>query len=105
MEAGDGMVNETISAVWTFDSFSEENDPDGYHDFGAVEFGGKTIFWKIYLYETNSDFRYSAETPDDPAITTSVLTIMLASDWWGKLVSPASRPAVPLKRESGPFVF
>jgi hypothetical protein len=33
------------------------------------------------LYEADSDFRYGAETPDNPATTVRVLTIMMASDW------------------------
>ncbi|WP_350082481.1 DUF3768 domain-containing protein [Hoeflea sp.] len=33
------------------------------------------------LYEADSDFRYGAETPDNPATTVRVLTIMLARDW------------------------
>ena len=33
------------------------------------------------LYEADSDFRYGAETPDNPATTMRVLTIMLARDW------------------------
>ncbi|GLO80219.1 hypothetical protein MACH23_36400 [Sulfitobacter pontiacus] len=48
---------------------------------GAVEIRGETVFWKIDLYEAGSDFRYGAETPDNPATTVRVLTIMLARDW------------------------
>ncbi|SFE90491.1 DUF3768 domain-containing protein, partial [Roseovarius indicus] len=47
----------------------------------AVEIRGETVFWKIDLYEADSDFRYGAETPDNPATTMRVLTIMLARDW------------------------
>ena len=39
------------SAIWEkvelFDSFTEENDPHGEHDFGAFEHEGQRIFWKI----------------------------------------------------------
>ena len=58
-----------------------ENDPDGCHDFGAVDIRGQKVFWKIDLYEADSDFRYGAEAPDNPATTVRVLTIMMASDW------------------------
>ena len=68
-----------------FRKFSEtsepENDPEGWHDFGAVEIQGETVFWKLDLYEADSDFRYGAEAPDNPATTMRVLTIMLARDW------------------------
>jgi len=33
------------------------------------------------LYEADSDFCYGAETPDNPATTIRVLTIMMARDW------------------------
>lgn len=79
--AGDGFVPEAMEAVGHFDTFEPDNDPDGRHDFGAVEIRGQKVFWKLDLYEAGSGFRFGAETPDDPATTDRVLTIMLASDW------------------------
>ena len=38
-----------------------ENDPYGEHDFGAFEFDGKTIIWKIDYYDPA--FEYHAEDP------------------------------------------
>ncbi|SMY10135.1 DUF3768 domain-containing protein [Flavimaricola marinus] len=81
MEAGDGFMPEAVKATGEFAMFEPENDPEGWHDFGAVEIRGETVFWKIDLYETDSDFRYGAEAPDNPATTMRVLTIMLARDW------------------------
>ena len=81
MEAGDGFTTEAIQAVGHFETFGPENDPEGWHDFGAVTIRGETVFWKIDLYEADSDLRYGAETPDNPETTTRVLTIMMASDW------------------------
>ena len=77
----DGLVLEAVQAVGEFDVFEPENDPDGCHDFGAVDIRGQKVFWKIDLYEADSDFRYGAEAPDNPATTVRVLTIMMASDW------------------------
>jgi len=79
--AEDGLALEAVQAVGEFDVFEPENDPDGCHDFGAVDIRGQKVFWKIDLYEADSDFRYGAETPDNPATTMRVLTIMMASDW------------------------
>lgn len=79
--AEDGLALEAVQAVGEFDVFEPENDPDGWHDFGAVDICGEKIFWKIDLYEADSDFRYGAEAPDNPATTMRVLTIMMASDW------------------------
>ena len=81
MEAGEGFMQEAAKAVGMFGTFEPENDPEGWHDFGAVEIRGETVFWKIDLYEAGSDFRYGAEAPDNTATTTRVLTIMMARDW------------------------
>ena len=40
-----------IERVQTFEDFTPENDPYYEHDFGSFEHEGKTIFWKIDLYE------------------------------------------------------
>ncbi|MCO6385363.1 DUF3768 domain-containing protein [Oceanicola sp. 502str15] len=80
-EAGPSVLAEAVKATGAFDRFEPENDPEGWHDFGAVTIQGETVFWKIDLYETASDFRYGAETPDNPETTTRVLTIMMARDW------------------------
>ena len=79
--AEDGLALEAVQAVGDFAVFEPENDPDGCHDFGAVDIRGQKVFWKIDLYEADSDFRYGAETPDNLATTMRVLTIMMASDW------------------------
>lgn len=81
VEAGDGFIAEAVKATGDFDTFEPENDPEGWHDFGAVTIRGETVFWKVDLYEADSDFRYRAEAPDNPATTMRVLTIMMASDW------------------------
>ena len=72
---------EAVKATGMFETFEPENDPEGWHDFGTVEIRDETVFWKIDLYEADSDFRYGAETPDNPATTMRVLTIMMARDW------------------------
>jgi hypothetical protein len=81
MEADDGFMAEAVKATGMFETFEPENDPEGWHDFGAVEIRGETVFWKIDLYEADSDFRYGAEAPDNPETTMRVLTIMMARDW------------------------
>ncbi|MBM2294320.1 DUF3768 domain-containing protein, partial [Sulfitobacter pseudonitzschiae] len=49
--AGDGFMAEAVKATGAFDTFEPENDPEGWHDFGAVEIRGETVFWKIDLHE------------------------------------------------------
>jgi len=79
--AGGGFMAEAVRATGDFDCFEPENDPEGWHDFGSVTIRGETVFWKVDLYEADSDFRYGAEAPDDPETTIRVLTIMMARDW------------------------
>jgi hypothetical protein len=65
--------------VELFDSFTEDNDPHGEHDFGAFEHEGERIFWKIDYYAP--DMEHGSENPADPKQTVRVLTIMLASEY------------------------
>ena len=65
--------------VESFDSFTEDNDPHGEHDFGAFEHEGERIFWKIDYYAP--DMERGSENPADPKQTVRVLTIMLASEY------------------------
>ena len=81
IEAGDGFVTEAVQATGAFDTFEPDNDPEGWHDFGAVTIRGETVFWKVDLYEASSDFRFGAETPENPETTMRVLTVMMARDW------------------------
>ena len=81
IEAGDGFVTEAVKATGAFETFEPDNDPEGWHDFGAVTIRGETVFWKIDMFEADSDFRYGAEAPDNPKTTMRVLTVMMAHDW------------------------
>ncbi len=65
--------------VELFDSFTEDNDPHGEHDFGAFDHKGERIFWKIDYYDKACEF--GSEDPADPTKTTRVLTIMLAEEY------------------------
>jgi hypothetical protein len=70
--------------VELFDSFTEDNDPHGEHDFGAFEHEGKRIFWKIAYYDRatfDTGHDYGSGNPADPKQTVRVLTIMLASEY------------------------
>lgn len=76
---------ETQIRIWAevsrFDSFTEDNDPHGEHDFGAFEFDGVgTIFWKIDYYADKS-CSFGLEDPSDTSQCFRILTIMLASEY------------------------
>lgn len=70
---------QVFSQVQRFDSFTEDNDPHGEHDFGSVTAEGSKVFWKIDYYAP--DMMHGSEDPADPAVTRRVLTIMLAEEY------------------------
>jgi hypothetical protein len=69
-------------AVAKFSDFTEDNDPHGEHDFGALSVEGvsEKIFWKIDYYADRS-CQWGSEDPADPTRCFRVLTIMLASEY------------------------
>ena len=68
-----------LAKVRAFDAFTEDNDPHGEHDFGAVDEGSVRYFWKVDCYDRNTEF--GSPDPADPAVTTRVLTIMRADEY------------------------
>ncbi len=68
-----------LMAARQFDDFNEENDPNGEHDCALFEAAGHSCMFKIDYYDPN--LRCGSDDPADPAKTTRVLTIMLASDY------------------------
>lgn len=67
------------NAVRRFSDFTDTNDPYGEHDFGKVEHNGQSYFWKIDYYDKEK--KQGSPDPTDPAVTTRVLTIMLAEEY------------------------
>ncbi len=78
-ELPDMVKAEALCTVAVFRDFTQDNDPHGEHDFGSFELCGRTLFWKIEYYD--ADLRFGSEDPADPAKTTRVLTVMLASEY------------------------
>lgn len=56
-----------------------ENDAHGERDFGAFEFRGEKLFFKVDYFDL--ELTYGSEDPADASQTTRVITIMLASDY------------------------
>ena len=69
-----------MQKVHEFDSFTEDNDPYGEHDFGSFEHDGMKIFWKIDYYDKD-DSGKGSEDPADPEQTMRVLTVLLADEY------------------------
>ena len=72
-------LKEIITKVRTFDNFDENNDPYNEHDFGAFDYKGKRIFWKIDYYDQK--FLYLSPDVSNPRLTNKVLTIMYAEEY------------------------
>lgn len=68
-----------ITKVRTFDTFDENNDPYGERDFGAFDYKGKKIFWKIDNYD--QEFLYLSPDVSNPRLTNKVMTIMYAEEY------------------------
>lgn len=72
----DDAKAKVLFAVRSFSDFTEDNDPHKEHDFGSIEVNGEKCFWKIDYYDKSME-----GGSEDPAVTTRVLTIMLASEY------------------------
>jgi Protein of unknown function (DUF3768) len=68
-----------LQKVRSFDAFSEDNNPHHENDFGSIDEAGVRCFWKIDYYDRKTEF--GSPDPADPAVTTRVLTIMLAEEY------------------------
>jgi hypothetical protein len=76
---GPEAVQRLVRTIAVFDDFCAANDPHGEHDFGAFEFDGVGIFFKIDYYDR--DLNSHSPDPADPAVTERVITIMLAEEY------------------------
>ena len=88
-KGGRVMVTQGVSAlpdivgilerVKTFTDFSPKNDPHGEADFGSFTLdSGELIFFKIDYYDV--DLMNGSPDPTDVAVTSRVMTVMLAEE-------------------------
>lgn len=76
---GRSDLDAILARVKCFKDFTDANDPYGEHDFGSFEQNGELIFWKVDYYDL--DLRNGSPDPGNPAVTTRVLTVMLAEEY------------------------
>lgn len=76
---GCGFVLETLQAVKSYDNFDKDIDPYETHEMGKVTVQGKTIWFKIDLYDES--YRFGSEVPTDLTQTRRVMTILFPSDY------------------------
>ena len=70
---------QVLAAVRQHDSFDDANDPYSEHDFGNFSWNSRQLLWKIDYYDLALE--YGSPDPADEAVTSRVLTIMLASEY------------------------
>lgn len=75
----DKAPQELALIVAEYDDFTGDNDPHQEHDFGAFEFCGEKVFWKIDYYD--EAILYGSNDPSNLAKTTRMLTLFLASEY------------------------
>jgi hypothetical protein len=75
----DHLRTAALEYVRGFAKFDADNDPYHEHDFGSFDVQGEKLFWKIDYYDKSMEA--GSEDPADPAQTTRLLTIMLASEY------------------------
>ena len=76
---GSAAVAAVLGSVAAFDDFTDDNDPYGEHDCAVLTVGAARIIWKIDYYDT--DLTGHSPDPTDAAVTTRVLTVMLAEEY------------------------
>jgi hypothetical protein len=76
---GAEAVERLVKTIAIFDDFCTANDPHGEHDFGAFDFDGVEVFFKIDYFD--KDFQFHSPDPGDLAVTERVITIMLAEEY------------------------
>ena len=76
---GEEAVTRLIQTLRTYDDFCRENDPHEEHDFGAFDFDGKSVFFKIDYYD--KDLKFGSPNPADTTQTARIITLMLAGEY------------------------
>lgn len=73
---GSEAVHRLVQTIAVFDDFCTANDP---HDFGAFDFDGTPVMFKIDYYD--KDLNLHSPDPGDPTVTERVITLMLAEEY------------------------
>ena len=78
-ELGKDDIDRILDKIRKYNDFTPDNDPFSEHNFGSIQLGENTIFWKIDYYDL--DLQMHSPNPSDPAVTARILSIMLADEY------------------------
>ena len=70
-------VNGLMKLIREYDTFNEDNDPYGEHDFGSLTWLGEKVFWKIDYYNRALSGGVSPLSPQ----CQRVMTVMRADEY------------------------
>lgn len=76
---GHEAVSRLVQTVGVFDDFCTADDPYGEHDFGAFDFDGTQVIFKIDYFDKTMSFR--SPDPADSSVTERIITLMLAAEY------------------------
>ena len=76
---GDQALKRLVDDIAAFDDFCEDNDPYQVHDFGALDFDGQRMMFKIDYYAKG--MQAASLDPADPSVTERIITLMLAEEY------------------------
>ncbi len=76
---GAEFLEAALAAVAAFEHFDADNDPYDEHDCAMLTVAGQRILFKIDYY--NNTLTAGSPDPADSAVTTRVLTVMLAEEY------------------------
>jgi hypothetical protein len=76
---GPEAVARLVQTIAVFDDFCHANDPHEEHDFGAFDFDGTEVLFKIDYYDKSLNFH--SPNAADPAVTERVITILRADEY------------------------
>ena len=76
---GPEAVTRLVQTIAVFDDFCHANDPHEEHDFGAFDFDGTAVLFKIDYYDKSLNFH--SPNPADPSVTERIITIMKADEY------------------------
>ena len=78
-DEGPVFVAACIAAVRAYEDFSEDIDPNGDHSMGSFVVDGRTVWFKVDLYDAS--YEYGSSDPTDVTATRRVLTVLFPSDY------------------------